>query len=140
MTDAAHDELSAYTLLRGDATFIHQHVVDAHTAQTAHAGTKPIAITFALAGLYLHVERGFTGRQVQRAHMQMARTKQTWPAFDLPAGRGALTPADVMRAPAGPARDAAIEAWCRSVWAAFSSSRGTIEDLLDRHGIVPRPA
>lgn len=84
----AYDEVRYYSLSLGDPEFIHQHVVDAFTAQCADEHTKPIAITFALVGLYLHVEKGLTGRQVQRAHMELARTKRTWPAFTLPTDRG----------------------------------------------------
>ena len=75
----------------GDPAFIHQHVVDAWTLQHADEHTKPIAITFALAGLYLHCERGYTGKQVQRVHMLMARRKQTWPTFAFPCERGTMT-------------------------------------------------
>ena len=46
----AFDELCAYTLTRGDAEFIHQHVVDTFAAQTANEFTKPITLTFALEG------------------------------------------------------------------------------------------
>src|SRR5947208_5045046 len=111
-TNEAYDELCAYTLTHGDPAFIHQHVVDAFAAQTANAQTKPIALTFALAGLFLHVERAVSGRQVQRFHMQMARKKRPWPAVFLPADRGAMTAADVMAAPAGPERDRAVDRWC----------------------------
>jgi hypothetical protein len=52
----AYHELCGYTLTHGDAAFIHQHVVDAFAAQHADAHSKPIGITFALAGLYLHLE------------------------------------------------------------------------------------
>jgi hypothetical protein len=79
----AYDEISAYTLTHGSADFIHQHVVDAFAAQHAKPDGKPIGITFALAGLYLHVEKGFSGPSVQRAHMQMARQRR-WPRFVLP--------------------------------------------------------
>src|SRR6266480_1424634 len=97
----AYHELAAYTLTHGDLTFIHQHVVDAWMAQHADEGTKPIGLTFALVGLYLHLEQGFSGRQVQRAHMQMGRQKRPWPRFALPAQRGAVTAIDVMAAPEG---------------------------------------
>ncbi len=46
-------ELAYYTLSHPDPAFIHQHAVDAFTAQNANAGSKPISITFALIGLYL---------------------------------------------------------------------------------------
>ena len=60
----AYHELCCYTLTHGDPAFIHQHVVDAYAAQDASNTDNPIRLTFALVGLYLHVERGFTGRQV----------------------------------------------------------------------------
>ncbi len=132
----AYHRLCAYTLTHGDAAFIHQHVVDAYAAQHADEATKPITITFALVGLYLLVERGTTGRQVQRVHMQLGRRKHVWPAFALPDERGAMTAVDVMSAPEGPERDRAIHDWCRSVWTAFSANRGIVADLLERHGII----
>lgn len=139
MTGAAGQEayhaLCAYTLTLHDPAFIHQHVVDAHAAQAADAGTKPIALSFALAGLYLHVEHGLSGREVQRAHMRMARARHAWPAFALPAHRGSMTAADVMARPEGPGRDAAIDAWCASVWEAFGASRPAVIALLERHAI-----
>jgi hypothetical protein len=67
--DDLYHELSCYTLAHPDPSFIHQHIVDAYTAQHARETTKPIALVFALIGLYLHVEKNFTGRQVQRFHM-----------------------------------------------------------------------
>jgi hypothetical protein len=58
-------ELCGYTLTHGDPAFIHQHVVDAFAAQQADGASKPIGVIFALVGLYLHVERQFSGRHVQ---------------------------------------------------------------------------
>jgi uncharacterized protein DUF5946 len=132
----AYHELCAYTLAHGDLSFIHQHVVDAYAVQRADESTKPIALTFGLVGLYLKIERQFTGRQVQRAHMALARRKQVWPAFALPRDRGAATPRTVMAAPAGPERDEAIDAWCRSVWDAFQANRATVVALLEQHGLI----
>jgi hypothetical protein len=57
-----YDQLSLYTLSHADPSFIHQHVVDAFAAQHADDRTKPITLTFALVGLYLHAERGFSGK------------------------------------------------------------------------------
>lgn len=134
--ESAYHEVSAYTLTRGDASFIHQHVVDAWAAQHAHAGSKPIGVFFALAGLYLHVERGFTGRQVQRAHMKLAERPESWPVFSLPASRGSITALDVVAAPEGEARDAGIHAWAESVWSAYAESRERVVEVLQRRGIV----
>jgi Family of unknown function (DUF5946) len=131
---AARDELSAYTLMRGDADFIHQHVVDTFAAQHVTAQSKPIGVAFALIGLYLHLERGYSGRQVQEAHMRLARRRKLWPAFVPPADAGELTVIDVMRSPPGDARDQAIGAWCNSVWNAWHDSHGQIAALLSQLG------
>jgi hypothetical protein len=134
---AAYDELYVYTM--GRPHFILQHVVDAHTAQTVDEHSKPIAIVFALVGLYLHLEKGFAGRPVQQAHERLGRRKRQWPAIPLPADRGAMTALDVMAVPEGDERDAAIDRWCESVWRAFGASRAMIIRLLADEGIVPEP-
>jgi hypothetical protein len=136
--DDAHVALQCYTLEHGGKEFIHQHVVDAWMAQHADEQTKPIGLTFALVGLYLHLEAGFTGRQVQLAHMALARHRRPWPSFPLPADRGALTAIDVMRVPEGVERDRAIDAWCASVWASYANVRQDVADLLRQHGIIGR--
>jgi Family of unknown function (DUF5946) len=127
---AAYEELQAYTLGLRDERFVHQHVVDAWMAQHADEWTKPIGLTFALVGLYLHLERGFSGRQVQRVHMALGRRKRTWPSLALPKDRGSVTAADVIAAAPGSERDRAIDVWCRSVWDSFRESRLTIINLL----------
>ena len=126
--------LYAYTLERGDAAFVHQHVVDALCAQDADASTPPMRLVFALVGLYLRVERGSTGRHVQRVHAALAKQRPVWPTVSLPATRGALTAHDVLAATAGAARDAAIDAWCASVWEAYGPSRMTVIEFLRRYG------
>jgi hypothetical protein len=77
--DEAYQELAAYTLSHGDPSFLHQHVIDAHGAQCAAAGDPPIQLAFALIGLYLYLERGFTGTRgaacahaVERPHAHVA--------------------------------------------------------------------
>jgi hypothetical protein len=132
----AYHALCAYTLTRGDPAFIHQHVVDAFAAQHAADTSKPIGVTFALVGLFLLLEKGFSGRQVQRVHMELARHKQNWPRFMLPTDRGAVTALDVMKAPEGAERDRAIHGWCAAVWGALSGNRQTIIDLLELRRIA----
>jgi len=130
----AYEQLQFYTLAHGSPDFLHQHVVDAWAAQPADASPKPIGITFALVGLYLHLEKGFTGRQVQRAHMALARQKRAWPSFALPADRGSVTAVEVMATEAGPERDRAIDRWCAAVWAAYVGSHRPVAELLKIHG------
>jgi len=131
---AAYDETYIYAMERPG--FILQHVVDAYAVQTANDGNKPIGIVFGLVGLYLHVEKQFSGRQVQRVHMELGSRKREWPRVDLPEDRGSLTVVDVLASPAGPQRDSAIENWCRSVWTAFDANRPAIIALLREYGYV----
>ena len=124
-----------YSLEHGRAEFLHQHVVDAWAAQHADETTKPIGLTFALVGLYLHLEEGYSGRMVQRAHMDLGKRRRRWPSFPLPSERGTVTVTQVIAAPAGPERDRAIDAWCASVWAAYSHCHRPVAELLGEHGI-----
>lgn len=132
----AYHQLCYYSLADQDPAFIHQHVVDAFAAQHADEQTKPIKLTFALIGLYLHVEKQFSGKRVQRVHTHLAATKRVWPSLALPGDRGSLTVADVLAAPAGPERDKAIHAWCVSVWQAFRNCRQTVMEWLGERGIL----
>jgi hypothetical protein len=137
MSSPEYQELYVYTM--GRPGFILQHVVDANMAQCLDAsvpGYKPIGAIFALAGLYLHCERGFNGARVQNAHRVLGQRKREWPAIALPQHRGNVTPADVLAAPAGHERDAAIDRWCKSVWAEFQGSRDVIVRLLQEYRII----
>jgi len=107
-------------------------VVDAYTAQTADDSSKPIAVTFALIGLYLYVEKGFTGKQVQHRHVQLAKRKQEWLKLPVPAQRGAITVREVLAIPAGTGRDEMIREWCVSVWDSWNQSRPKIVALVER--------
>jgi Family of unknown function (DUF5946) len=132
----AYQQLCYYTLAHRDPAFIHQHVVDAFAAQHADEQTKPIKLTFALIGLYLHVEKQFSGKRVQRVHMHLAVKKGVWPSLALPGDRGMVTVSDVLAAPAGAERDQAIHAWCVSVWEAFRNCRQALIQWLGERGIV----
>ena len=124
--------LSFYTLDHPDKEyFIHQHVVDAFQAQAADASTKPIGLVFALIGLYLYLEKGFTGKEVQRAHMKLAENKKPWPMRPLPVQRGEITVNKVMQSAPGPERDQMIAAWCSSVWNAYHDWHASIRAFTD---------
>jgi len=131
--DDLYNELAFYTLAHPGPNFIHQHAVDAFTARNANESTKAIAVVFALAGLYLHLEKGFTGKQVQRAHVQMANRSKAWPQLPIPVDRGEVRVEDVLKAEPGPDRDAMIERWCESVWQTWIGSRPTIEAIVREH-------
>jgi len=126
------NELSYYTLAHGDPAFIHQHVVDAYGAQHIRPSRSTIGPAFALAGLYFAVQRSFTGRQVQKMHMLMARASKQWPRFDPPDQVGPLTVGDVVAVEAGPQRDEVIMRWCASVWAAWSAEHARVREMVER--------
>jgi len=123
-------ELSFYTLSHPDREyFIHQHIVDAFTAQTASENTKAISLVFSLVGLYLYLEKGYSGRQVQLAHLKLAKNKILWPVVVLPGFRGNIAISDVLKSTPGPERDNLIKKWCNSVWEAYKDSQSIIASL-----------
>jgi hypothetical protein len=128
----SYHELMYYTLSHRDERFIHQHIVDAYAAQMADPGTKPITIIFALAGLYLFLEKNYTGKQVQNAHIQMAKKPKDFGPVILPEKRGAVTVKHVLDKAPGAERDDMIRQWCVSVWAAFASQRDEIVSLTEK--------
>lgn len=126
---AAYDEVTAHTLSLGDPGFVHQHVVDAFGAQQRPLPT-PMAVVFALIGLYLHVERGASGREVQATHARLAASRRDWPRMAAPADRGSMTILDVAAQPPGPERARAIEAWCQVVWESWHARRADVLAIL----------
>ncbi len=130
----AYHELCAYSLSLRDQPFIHQLVVDCYCLQNATASTKPMSLIFALMTLYVHLENGFTGKQAQRLHMQLAQQKQDWPKLSLPDERGVIDARDILECPPGDARAEAIDSWCQEIWAAYADSRATIIGLLRDRG------
>jgi hypothetical protein len=133
-------ELSYYTLEHPDKMyFIHQHFIDASTAQEADHSTKPIAITFALAGLYLFIEKNYSGKQVQMAHVQMSRNKKAWPTIKLPTKRGDITILEVLQTPSGIERDIMIRNWCISVWHAYEDCHEMIAAYVNSMSLTKAP-
>ncbi|UXE65902.1 MAG: hypothetical protein KA713_15740 [Chryseotalea sp. WA131a] len=123
-------ELSFYTLAHPDTVyFIHQHAVDAFAAQTADENTKPIKLTFGLIGLYLFLEKGYTGKQLQNSHVKLSQNKKVWPSVGLPKYRRTITITDVLKAEEGVPRDLMIKKWCESVWVAYENSHAAIATL-----------
>jgi hypothetical protein len=127
--EQAYHQLLAYSF-QSQHYLVHQHVVDAYAAQTASEQSKAITVVFALAGLYLHIERGYTGPEAERAHMRMVRARKDWPRLPLPKERGAITAAEVMRFPKGAERDVAIERWSRAVWEAWREQHDVVAELV----------
>jgi hypothetical protein len=134
--DPILESLYYYSLNHPGREFIHQHVVDASTLQSAGLDTKPLAVVFSLLGLYLYLYRGFTGKEVQGVHMKLARWKNELPVVIIPSVKGKLTPKEVMAEPAGVDRDLMIKEWCLSVWKAYAVNEKSVRDWLTFHEIV----
>ena len=124
------EELSYYTLSHPDSDyFIHQLIVDAFTAQTADKDTKRISLVFSLVGLYLLIEKNYTGKQIQRAHTVLANYKEHLPIIKLPENRGEITISEVLKSELN--RDEMIKKWCSSVWKEYESSKEEIKRFCE---------
>ncbi len=126
-----YNQLAFYTLAHPSPNFIHQHVVDAFAAQNANEKTKWITIYFALIGLYLYVEKGYTGKEVQLEHIRLSNRKKEFSPFVLPENRESFTIEDVLTKEQGREKDQAIEIWCKAVWEAYASCKSYILDYLE---------
>jgi hypothetical protein len=124
--------LYAYTLARGDGEFIHQHVVDAYAAQHVTQDTKVVTLAAALIGLYLFVERGYNGREVQLEHMKLGKRMKSWPRFEAPRSRAELTVGEPWSTPPGPERDEKIRKWAREVWEMWGEHKAEVEALYQQ--------
>lgn len=134
-----HAELVGFELLHAARLGrLHQLTVDAYGA--AHAGSPTGAryVAYSLVGLCLSLERGWAGDEVRAFHARMGPPDGTWPAFDPPAGRAALTVADVVeagaRADSTAGHEAMVRAWAAAVWAAWSPRHPEVRALADRLG------
>jgi len=125
-------KLSAFTLSLRDSDFIHQLIVDTYTAQHSGPNVKPISTAFALIGLYLTFELGYTGKQVQRTHMFLAEKHIEWPRFDPPIEKNALTVYDVLLSPESQYTDI-IGKWGKSVWEMWKREHETVRKLVEVH-------
>ncbi len=124
-----YNELSLYTLEHKDISFIHQYIVDTYIAQHFDENTKPISLAFALIGLYLHVEKKYSGREIQQAHSKMGNAKKEWTNFTFPEDKGDITVEDVVKILPGAIRDQKIDEWSMSVWGTWKESHQQVREL-----------
>lgn len=124
-----YGELTADTISKGDPGFVHQHCVDAYGAQHSGGHTKPITTAFSLVGLYLFVERDYTGTQVQRAHTTLGEQDRDWPELSPPPSPGETTVQTVVEADPGEERDRRIEEWAESVWQNWDHAHGWAREV-----------
>jgi hypothetical protein len=124
-------DLSFYTVSKQDAEFIHQYAVDAYEAQHAGGKTRNITAAFGLIGLYLALEKGYTGKQVQQAHMQIAKIRKDWSRLEPPVRPAQLTVMDVLKAPDGMEKDTMIRQWMKAVWENWADRQMRVREATD---------
>ncbi len=125
-----HD-LTCWTLAHRDGRFIHQHAVDAYESQHAGGRTRPITVFFGLVGLYLALEKGYTGRQVQLAHIKLGRTRRDWPLLEHPGQQADLTVIDVLRAETDREKEEMLMRWAASVWKIWEPRHSLVREIAD---------
>lgn len=126
-------KLSEYTQSLYDPSFPHQIAVDAYGAQHAGPTSRSITTAFALIGLCLLFNWGYTGRQVQKVHMILANRSKDWPRFNPPGIKDGLTVQDVIRAEHGGERDRMLRVWAESVWATWKKDHENVAKLIKKH-------
>lgn len=127
----AYSDLMCYTVAKQDKEFIHQHAVDAYAAQHAGGTTRDITVAFGLIGLYLALEKGYTGKQVQRAHMQIAKIRKEWPRLEPPKRSAEITVLDVLEVSDGEKKDAMIRTWMAAVWENWADQQAWVREMTD---------
>ncbi len=132
MISRLYDQLADYTLSLRDEYFIHQLIVDTFAAQTFDKNTIPVKITFALVGLYLVNEKGFTGKQVQNVHIALSRKSKKWLTFPKPKEETTINIEDVLRVPDSQKQEM-IKKWSQSVWEIWKGEKEIIAALLKQY-------
>lgn len=100
--------------------------LDAYQAQHSPRGARR-TLVFSLVGLHLAMEKGRTGRQVQKVHQELARTRHPLPTLEPVDACDAGTAADgLARIPCDGIFTAAQD-WAGHVWSAYAASHPEIE-------------
>ena len=128
-----YGEIVSYTALNQVQLGVwHEICVDAYRARHIGPETAPLGITFALNGLYLVYERGFTGLQAREAHSYLANQFDEWPRFEPPAKVGDVTAFEVALASDPDEHIDVLRRWGRSVWDAWEYAHDAVGELTDR--------
>jgi hypothetical protein len=105
---------------------LHQLTVDAYAAQHPGPQVPAISVPFALIGLHLVLDEGWSGNAVRAAHQALARRASRWPRFQAPDQRGAMTAADVSTAESPTRHAEMVRAWAACVWRAWEPEQAAV--------------
>ncbi len=108
----------------------HQLLVDTYGAQ--HVGPRSPAITgaFGLIGLYLTLERGWTGLRVRAAHQALAARYRDWPLLGRPPEAASMTVQDLAFAGTPAEYVEVLHDWAGTVWASWRREHPRIAELV----------
>jgi len=107
---------------------LHQLTVDTYAAQHPGSQVPAISTPFALIGLLLTLEEGWSGLAVRAAHGWLAAHHAVWPRFTPPLAFGALTAARVADARTPEVHARLVEAWSAATWAAWAQQHTAVRD------------
>lgn len=132
-----HGELLGFQVQHPVMLRYHQLTADTYTAQHAGGPTPLLRVGYALTGLWLSIEHGFSGEDVRSIHRRMGRPTAAWPIFDPPRPpQRWLTGIDVadagvrQRSERGHAK--AVAAWAESVWETWLREQPGTDDAVER--------
>lgn len=127
MTIVGH-ELSHVPQLGG----LHQLTVDAYGAQHTGPMVPAIGTAFALIGLHLTLDIGWSGNAVRAAHQYLAAQPHEWPEFATPQTRAGLTIADVAGSQTPQEHASRVRAWAASVWESWSAEHQAVREWANQ--------
>ena len=122
---AAHEAAHVAALGR-----LHQLTVDTYAAQHAGGSAARIGVAFAVIGLRLSLDEGWSGEEVRDAHQYLGANFKAWPEFAQPAERTWMTVYDVALATSPDERARLVHRWAAEVWAAWEPVREDVVTLL----------
>ena len=122
---AAHEAAHVAVLGR-----LHQLTVDTYGAQHAGGSAARIGVAFALIGLRLSLDEGWSGEEVRDAHQYLAANFREWPEFAPPAERKWMTVYDVALATSPDEHARLVLRWAAEAWAAWEHAREDVVALL----------
>jgi hypothetical protein len=110
---------------------LHQLTVDAYAAQHAGGSAARIGVAFALIGLSLSLDEGWSGDQVRDAHQYLGATFKDWPGFAPAAERTWMTVYDVALASSPEEHARLVQRWASEVWAAWAPIHSDVLALIE---------
>jgi hypothetical protein len=126
-----YGEVIGYELAHvAELGLFHQLMVDTYAAQHAGGRASALNVAFAVIGLYLALEMGWSGDRVRDAHRFLANRFRTWPSLEPPPDGAGLTVIDVAMAGSAQEHGERIEAWALSVWRRWQPLHGAVAELI----------